>query len=206
MLAPDRMPGTNGLAVAALVLGILGFVPPLGAAAIVLGVMALRQASRRNQGGKGLAIAGIVLGSLAVVSWVVVLVFLARAAEPKENAAGQVTQEASVLVDDLTSGDCYNGGKKAQVDLVTVVPCSSPHESQLVTSFELPPGPYASSQAIIRAAERGCADKADPLVDTTRDDLEPTFIYPDPDSLDSDRTVLCTVEAISGTVTGSALT
>lgn len=61
---------TNGLAVAALVLGIVGI--PLmmtvlpGLLALVFGILGVQQTSSRGQAGKGMAIAGIVLGAIAV--------------------------------------------------------------------------------------------------------------------------------------------
>ncbi|MFT8637035.1 MAG: DUF4190 domain-containing protein [Pseudoclavibacter sp.] len=73
---------TNGLAVAALVCGILGFFTGLSAiAAVVCGHMALSQLRRSGGGGRGMAIAGlvtgyVVLGSVVLgIIGVLVLVF-----------------------------------------------------------------------------------------------------------------------------------
>lgn len=63
--------GTNGLAIASLVTGILGFFFVTPVLAIVFGIIGLNQAKSRGQGGKGLAIAGIVLGVL----WIAIFVF-----------------------------------------------------------------------------------------------------------------------------------
>jgi hypothetical protein len=72
---------TNGLAVAALVLGILGLVffaffavPP--ALALIFGIVSLGQIKGSNgtQEGRGLAIAGIVLGSVGLLFFVIWLV------------------------------------------------------------------------------------------------------------------------------------
>jgi hypothetical protein len=58
--------GTNGMAVASLVLGIL-WVWWIGSIlAIVFGFVALGQLKVRNQQGRGLAIAGLVLGFIGV--------------------------------------------------------------------------------------------------------------------------------------------
>ena len=64
---------TNGLAIAALVCsffcGILG---------IILGIVAIGQINKTNEGGKGLAIAGIVIGGVSIAfTW---MVFFASAA------------------------------------------------------------------------------------------------------------------------------
>jgi hypothetical protein len=53
---------TNGLAVAALVLGIVWIFWLGSALAIVFGHVALGQIRQRNQSGKGMAVAGLVLG------------------------------------------------------------------------------------------------------------------------------------------------
>ncbi len=63
---------TNGLSVAALVLGIVGIIPPIlmtvlpGLLALIFGIVGVRQTSSKGQAGKGMAITGIVLGSVAV--------------------------------------------------------------------------------------------------------------------------------------------
>lgn len=62
--------GKNQLAVASLVLGVLCCIPFGSIAAIVTGVMAIKQIdeSRGAQGGRELAVAGIVLGALSMLS------------------------------------------------------------------------------------------------------------------------------------------
>jgi hypothetical protein len=65
--APYTAPiGTNGLAVAALVLGILWIYWIGSILAVIFGHVALAQISKRYQSGKGLAIAGLVLGWIGV--------------------------------------------------------------------------------------------------------------------------------------------
>lgn len=58
---------TNGLAIASLVLGILGFaiIP------VIMGHIALRQIRERGEAGAGMAIAGLVLGYLALAGYLV---------------------------------------------------------------------------------------------------------------------------------------
>lgn len=70
-----RVPRTNGLAVAALVLGLCGF----GVLPVIFGHVALAQIRRTGDGGSGLAIAGLVLGYLALITGVVVLVLVVLA-------------------------------------------------------------------------------------------------------------------------------
>jgi uncharacterized protein DUF4190 len=70
---PQQQPGTNGLAIASLVLGILWIYWIGSILAVVFGHIALNQTKKTGQGGRGMAIAGLVLGyvGLAVVVLVV---------------------------------------------------------------------------------------------------------------------------------------
>lgn len=207
MLSYERtpMPGANGLAIAALCCGLVGLFPIAAVVAVVLGIVALSQLQRRIQRGRGMAIAGIVLGSLWVVGWIAFVVAAVNDA-PERDTSGAVTQQSELFVDDLKAGDCYSGGRKDEVDLVKVIPCTSPHESQVVITFELPDGDYPGEDEVVEAAERGCTDKGDPLLtDKAFDELEPSFIYPDSYTWRGDRTIICVVDAPSGTTTGTAL-
>jgi hypothetical protein len=68
---------SNGLAVAALVCGIIGFFCGLTAiAAIPLGIVGLRRSRELGGTGRGMAIAGLVLGCVVVVLSVVVIAVL----------------------------------------------------------------------------------------------------------------------------------
>jgi hypothetical protein len=64
---------TNGLAVAAMVLGIVWFWWVGSILALILGFVALRQIKERNESGRGMAVAGIVLGCVGIGVGVVVL-------------------------------------------------------------------------------------------------------------------------------------
>ena len=71
-------PSTNGLAIASLVLGLVGWVPcGVGSIlAVVFGFVARTQIrnSQGRQGGDGLAVAGIILGFLAIALWIALFV------------------------------------------------------------------------------------------------------------------------------------
>ena len=76
---PYRQQGTNGYAIASLVLGIIGMV--IGSIlAVVFGHMALGQIRRTGQGGRGLAIAGLVLGYLGIAGTLIVILVIAAGA------------------------------------------------------------------------------------------------------------------------------
>jgi hypothetical protein len=65
-------PGTNGMAIASLVLGICGFFCVTPFVGLGLGIAALSRTSKTGQAGRGLAIAGIILSSL----WIALFVLL----------------------------------------------------------------------------------------------------------------------------------
>lgn len=74
---------TNGLAVASLVVGIIGLLTfwacggggLLGVIAVVLGILGLNKAKEMNDNGRGLALGGIITGGLAIVAGILVFVF-----------------------------------------------------------------------------------------------------------------------------------
>lgn len=64
--------GTNGLSVAALVLGIVCLVSPIfgfimGILALIFGAVALNQVGKTGQSGRGMAITGLVCGIFSTV-------------------------------------------------------------------------------------------------------------------------------------------
>ena len=75
--APTRK--TNGLAIAALVLGIASFLPPFAICsipAIILGVIALNQIKKEPAvEGKGMAMAGLICGSIVLFLWICLIIF-----------------------------------------------------------------------------------------------------------------------------------
>jgi hypothetical protein len=208
----EYRPGTNGLAIAALCCGIAGLLPLAAVVGIVLGIVALNQLRRVVQGGRGLAIAGIVLGSLWLLGWAALITIgvLVDDTDSARAGGGTTSSGRQVEVGDLTAGECFNGGTVKDgedVGEVSVVPCSKPHTSQVITVFELPEGSYPGKDEVVDAADRGCSDKADPLVLESRmDEVDPSFIYPaDAWTWANSRAVQCIADAKSGTVTGSVL-
>jgi hypothetical protein len=68
---------TNGLAIASLVLGILWLFWVGSLAALILGLVALKQIKNRNQGGRGIAIAGVILSVLWLLGFVIAVIVAA---------------------------------------------------------------------------------------------------------------------------------
>jgi len=77
-------PKTSGLAVASLVVGLLGFCIPIigGLVGLILGIVALRRIGRSGGtvGGRGVAIGGVIASSVSLLFGLVVAVFLFGAA------------------------------------------------------------------------------------------------------------------------------
>src|ERR1039458_1420974 len=71
-----RAPGTNGMAIASLVLGIVWLWGLGSILALVFGHVSLRQIRERNESGKGMAIAGVVLGWVGIVGLVLFIVLI----------------------------------------------------------------------------------------------------------------------------------
>jgi hypothetical protein len=99
---------SNGMAVAALILGILTFfcLGPLGALlAIIFGFLGLKKAKEINVG-KGMSIAGIVLGAIGLVAtviFIIVLVVAGSTAKSNLNDIGGVAPSSSYQI---TPGAC----------------------------------------------------------------------------------------------------
>ncbi|MEU5870327.1 DUF4190 domain-containing protein [Glycomyces sp. NPDC047369] len=75
---PPPPPPMNGMAIAALVLGIVGACNPIGVLGLIFGLIAKRQIAERGESGDGFATTGIVLGWIGVASivfWILYVLF-----------------------------------------------------------------------------------------------------------------------------------
>jgi len=96
--------GTNGMSIAALVLGIIGipsciYVIP-SVLALVFGYVGRNQIDRSGgtEGGRGMAIAGIILGwigvGLAIAFWVIIIIAAIVSSGSDNNSLGALVQHA----------------------------------------------------------------------------------------------------------------
>ena len=69
-------PRSDSGATAALVCGLLSFIPLVGVAAIILGINALRRLHHSYNSGEGLAWLGLILGAVFVILWLCVLILV----------------------------------------------------------------------------------------------------------------------------------
>ncbi|CAL9570954.1 hypothetical protein SUDANB176_04838 [Streptomyces sp. enrichment culture] len=148
---PRPPAAVNGVAIAALVFGVLCFLPAVG---LVLGLVALRQIRRRGERGRGMAIAGSVLSSLGLALWVASLA-TGVAADVwegfKDGARGN-----GILA--LRKGDCFNapGGLEGLAYEADRVPCAGEHDGEVFALVTLPDGAYPGDARLTDTADERC--------------------------------------------------
>lgn len=144
---PPPQPGPRkGLSITAFVLGLIGCIPLVSVAAVIVGIVALL----KKQALRGLAIAGIALGAMWIVASI--LFFTSGAAadfargfqeameeglgesQVDRDSSGQVTESQTASSQALRLGDCFNDDAAIDVSDETIesltleiVPCSGPH-------------------------------------------------------------------------------
>jgi hypothetical protein len=154
---------TNGMAIAAFVLGLLWICGVGSVLGIVLGIVALSQIKRTRERGQGFAIAGIALGSLAIVGMGVALVAGAFAANEVDDAieAENIRESRDVDIGTCTTDALgqlsatvivTNNSSKASNYIIEVTFESGNGSTQLDTSVvlvnELEPGQRTEQEAI----------------------------------------------------------
>jgi hypothetical protein len=74
---PMKPPGTNGLAIAALVVSVASLMLFCGIPSfvgVILGIVAMQQTRRTGQDGFGLALTGVIVGAIPTVLWLLYLI------------------------------------------------------------------------------------------------------------------------------------
>ncbi|MGA5700802.1 DUF4190 domain-containing protein [Peterkaempfera bronchialis] len=204
------MEGTNGFAIASLVLG-LTCLAPVSAA---FGIAALVQLRRRSQRGRGLAVTGLVLSAvwmvLAVVAAVGGLAYVAShpgLGGVHRNALGQVTERTEAYVDDLRVGDCFDRHSPTALHDLALLPCDEPHEAEAYGIVTYAGGAYPGSRKVQDFAEKRCAGLAadyNPDIWAYPDTLETRYYWPDRDQWeDDDPTAVCFFTDTRGSWTGT---
>ncbi|ROO85038.1 putative regulator of septum formation [Actinocorallia herbida] len=174
----------NGLAIGALVFGVIGGV----CVSVPLAIAALVRVRRTGGPGTGMAIAGIVLSAvwLAAGSLVAALVF----------AVADEMEEVK-----LTQGACFNAPVEDE-SLVerTMTNCAKPHMYQVLSVEALGEGPYPGDGEVVRRGEEKCLGRWDgallqsPYAETHR----LTYALPTRVAWPFDKTVACLLESIGG--------
>jgi len=141
-------PGTDGLAVASFVLGILGFFGVTAILSTVFGCIAVSRTKHTGRKGRGYAVGGLAFsGAWLVLLVVLVVVGVVMAPTPAtRDASGTVTKSGSVALFALRTGDCFVDPQASGRSLsdVTAVPCRTAHNAEV---FAVPPPGGTSSGA-----------------------------------------------------------
>ncbi|MER5435523.1 DUF4190 domain-containing protein [Streptomyces sp. NPDC002588] len=195
----------NGVAIAALVLGLLCFLPAVG---LVLGIVALVQIRRRGERGKGMAIAGAVVSALGLALWAVSLSTNVASevwAGVKEGARGNGSFS-------LAEGDCFDvPGSTFDQDVYDAdkVPCSGEHDGEVFATIPLADGSYPGDDYVEGKAEDKCWTLQDGYAMDTwalTDDVDVYYLTPTSESWEwGDHEINCVFADTdeSGTLTGS---
>ncbi len=205
--------GTSGLAVAAFVLGLLGFVVITAILGVVLGAVALGHIRRSLQGGKTLAILGIVLGGGWLVLLVALIVIGAAVSPPSGSKA---TGSQSVQVTSLATGDCFDLPTRAvtnqsAITSVEKIQCARPHNAQVFATFPVSGAllSYPGTTRLNSLADSGCAARIKQSVNRAEVTISMSmkFLFPLPDTwLGGNRTITCIIYSPTSTMRSSVLT
>ncbi|GGL77440.1 membrane protein [Streptomyces fumigatiscleroticus] len=192
----------NGVAIAALVLGVLCFLPAVG---LVLGLVALGQIKKRGERGKGLAVAGSVLSSIGLALWVVSL-STGAAADFWEGFRDAARGEGTAYA--LTEGDCFDvpgGSLEGFAYDVDEVPCAGEHDGEVFAVFGMAEGSYPGDGEVTETADDKCYTLQDGYAMDTwavPEDVDVFYLTPTRESWGAgDREITCVFGSADGTST-----
>ncbi|MCL8018033.1 DUF4190 domain-containing protein [Streptomyces sp. AS02] len=143
----------NGVAIGALVLGILCFVPAVG---LVLGLIALAQIKKKGERGKGMAIAGSILSSVGLALWVLML-STGSASDFWEGFRDAAKGDGTAYA--LAKGDCFDsptGNLEGDAYDVDELPCSRAHDGEVFAVVTLPDGDFPGDDEVTGVADEKC--------------------------------------------------
>jgi hypothetical protein len=194
---PPADRGFNGMAIAALVCGIIPIFS--GILGIVFGIIALVQIRKKGQRGRPMAIVGLVLAGLWLLGiMTAVIVGLATAGQDDTSAGTPATSGGSVPIStDYTPGQCMNDLHKAQ----TIVSCTTPHDGEIYGVFNLPYQTWPGESAVKKYTE----DRCDGLLDrytAKNPNLDLYYTYPLESSWQNDHTGVCIAYDTTGKLKG----
>jgi len=102
----------------------------------------------------------------------------------------------------LHTGDCVN---TPNGQVVSVLPCSTPHQAEVFATFSLPASAWPGTAAVRAQASSGCASQLTGYLNPQLAiSLSQSYVFPDQVAWKAGtRTVICEVQATSGQLTGS---
>jgi hypothetical protein len=227
--APGHRAGAPGkantLAVASLLLGVIGITVIGAILSIVLGILALGQIRRTGQRGRGLAIAGLAFSALWLALIGAYFMFHggkspspppASSRHSSSPTPGPSTSASSgslsTNVFSLRPGQCFQNPPASQtvlgVTYVTVVPCGKPHNAQAFVQFTAKGTSYPGTDALKRQADTGCHARIRGNVQTSKikNSMTLHYLYPLAASWTSGhRTITCLIVNSKPNLTRSLL-
>ena len=218
---PEASGPPNRFAIAAFVLGAIGGT----ILSAVLAVVALRQIRDTGQRGKGLAIAGLAFSAIwgaalagyfllyhpglpgqgpAAVGGSSSSAGPSPSASPTSSTGGNTgsggTSKQAANVFALRAGDCFQnppGGQSVLgITYLTVVPCTTPHDAQVLVEFTAAGTSYPGTAALKHQADQGCHARLSGLLVTSKitSTMSLRFFYPLASSWSSGhRTISCLI-------------
>lgn len=196
----NRPAPVNGLAIAALVLGILCFLPAVG---LALGTAALAQIKKRGERGKGLAVGGMVMSSLGIA--LVVLAFVTGGAHDFRDGFKSGAGDSAGSAFSLRKGDCFDapgGSSKGLTYHVDKVPCAGKHDAEVFAHFTMSGSRYPGHSEVVGFADVKCRaleDKYAMDAWAVPDDVEAYHFIPTPGSWNrGDHEISCMFQSRDG--------
>ncbi|MFF7210146.1 DUF4190 domain-containing protein [Streptomyces sp. NPDC008238] len=197
----------NGLAVAALVTGLLCLPPVAG---VVLGSIALVQIRRTGAHGRGMAVTGLVLSAVGTLLCAFVLAGGAGGfVKGFKEGARDGARDGGAL--SLRRGECFGtsgAGVEDPAAGMDAVPCARRHAAEVVGAFRLPGSQdYPGDAALEERVEERCRRLADGYAMDSwavPPDVKVYYYAPDRESWKlGDRAVTCVFGKAKGTLEGS---
>ncbi|MGW0846904.1 DUF4190 domain-containing protein [Streptomyces sp. NPDC002787] len=157
---PALQPPTpvNGLAIAALVLGVLCFLPGIG---LLLGIVALVQIRKSGERGKGMAVAGIALSTIGAL--LMTLAFTTGGARDAWDGFRDAASSAGGAFS-VDKGQCFDtptGSLEGYAYDVDIVPCAGEHDAEVFADFLMPDGDYPGDAAVTDEADEQCYERSE---------------------------------------------
>lgn len=91
----------------------------------------------------------------------------------RDEPGGQITESAQADVFSLTAGDCVNAADMSgMVSEVEAMPCTDPHDAQIIAEYEYPKGDYPGDDEFATKAETFCVDEFATFVGISYDESE----------------------------------
>lgn len=204
----------SGMAVASLVLGIIGLIACFlvlpSILAIVFAFVAFGAIKRSPQtvGGKGLATAGLVTGIVGLLVGGAVIAIAVTSDDVQES----IEDATATGYEGIDVGDCVSIPDGSVILGLNERPCDEPHEGEVFVVDSLPDGRFPGEDEVSEEVEGRCIDAYEPYVgidyDSSRYDVY--IVYPRKGNWEADdRGYLCMVVQVddsdlpAGSVRGS---